>query len=140
VEKWDLEPGDRIRRSQLHDRFGGNRQSGIAPSRKSPNVLIFSTPRAAELHGYEDDLSGEVVLYYGEGQQGDQEITHGNRAILNHKEHRRNLRLFRGSGPEVEYLGEYEIDENEPYSWSTARQTGGGPARKAIVFRLRPVQ
>lgn len=139
LTSWDLDSGDRIRRKELHDSLGGNRQNGISPSRKSPNVFLFSDPRAAELHGYEDVLSGDVVLYYGEGQQGDQALTHGNRAILNHKEQGRALRLFRGAGPIVEYLGEYEIFEDDPYTWEVATQTGGGPTRKAVVFRLRQI-
>ncbi len=37
---WELEPGDAVRRKELHDRCGGSRQGGIAPSREAPNVLI----------------------------------------------------------------------------------------------------
>jgi hypothetical protein len=38
----------------LHDQYGGGRQGGIAPSRRSPNVLTFADPEAGEQHGYFD--------------------------------------------------------------------------------------
>lgn len=138
--EWRLKPGDRLPRSNVHDVYGGNRQRGIAPSRKSPNVLLFSDPTAAAKHGYQDDLESDPVEYYGEGQQGDQEITHGNNAILRHKEDGRSLRLFRVEGGMVEYLGEYEVNEAEPYRWVSATQTDNPSLRKAIVFRLSRVE
>ena len=41
---WDLEPGDIIRRKELHQRFGGNPRGGTAPLTKSPEALVFSDP------------------------------------------------------------------------------------------------
>ena len=32
VQVWDHEPGARIRRTELHKRFGGRGQGGIGPS------------------------------------------------------------------------------------------------------------
>lgn len=42
---WHLEPGDLIKRTELHTRYGGSGQGGIAGSATTPNVLIFSDPR-----------------------------------------------------------------------------------------------
>src|SRR5438105_3934575 len=36
---WTLKPGDTIRRINLHRVFGGSGQPGIAPSRKSDEIL-----------------------------------------------------------------------------------------------------
>lgn len=63
--EWSLKPGDTIRRKELHNLFGGGRQSGISPSRKSPNVLIFSDPGSGVQHGYIDEWEDGVLLYTG---------------------------------------------------------------------------
>jgi hypothetical protein len=116
---------------------GGNRQGGISPSRKSPNIFLFSDPRVASLHGYEDNLDSDPIKYFGEGQSGDMEISHGNLAIMDHDRSRRALRLLRVHGSEIEYLGEFELDPEEPYVTREAGQTGTNRLRKAIIFRLR---
>lgn len=136
VTEWWLQEGERLTRRELHDLYGGNRQRGIAPSRKSPNIFLFSDPAAAGLHGYEDDLQGAPIEYYGEGQSGDMEMSHGNLAVLRHQEDGRSLRLFRVHEREVEYLGEYVLDQGEPYVLREAAQTSVRSTRKAIVFRL----
>ena len=69
---WDLQPGDIIKRIDLHDRFGGARQGGIAPSRTTRNILIFTDPVSGHTHGYDDRWDGPLLLYVGEGQRGDQ--------------------------------------------------------------------
>ena len=51
---WGLEPGAEIRRVELHDEYGGGRQGGIAPSRLTDNVLIFTDPSVGSQHGYDD--------------------------------------------------------------------------------------
>ena len=43
---WTLKPGDTIKRKALHDSLGGSRQSGICPSRESPNVFVFTDPES----------------------------------------------------------------------------------------------
>ena len=135
--EWDLQPGEVTFRGELHDRFGGNRQRGISPSRKSPNILLFSDPAAGQKHGYRDDLSSDPISYFGEGQSGDQEITHGNRAILRHREDGRALRMFEVQGTEARYLGEVEVDPGQPYFWAYTTQTDREGDRNALVFRLR---
>jgi len=109
---WEIEPGDKLRRVELHDRYGGGRQGGIAGSRTTPNVLIFSDPASGEQHGYFDQWANDDEFHYaGEGQHGDQALDRGNAAILNHRDEGRALRVFWGSKGSVEYAGEFEIDE-----------------------------
>lgn len=138
-EAWDLQPGDRVRRKQLHERFGGARQGGISPSRTSPNVFLFTDPAVGALHGYYDRWDGPMLHYTGEGQRGDQQKVRGNKAILHHVDDGRALRLFEGSAGEVEYLGEFALDPDNPYYLTSAPETGGGPSRNVIMFRLLPV-
>jgi hypothetical protein len=137
---WSLEPGEPVKRTALQREFGGRGQGGIGPSRRSPNVFVFSDPAAGEPHGYYDGWLGDGCFHYtGEGQRGDQEMKSGNAAILNHRGENRALRVFQGARGEVTYVDEFEIDEAEPFYRTDAPETGGGPRREVIVFRLKPI-
>lgn len=137
--KWTLEPGTTVERSALQAEVGGRTQGGIGPSKKTPNVLIFSDPIAGEPHGYYDGWQSDGCFHYtGEGQRGDQQMKSGNGAILNHEREGRALRLFSGARGMVTYIGEFELDDEEPFYRTDAPETGDGPLREVIVFRLRP--
>jgi hypothetical protein len=137
---WPLHPGDTIIRKNLHSRFGGRKQGGIGPSSQSPNVFLFTDPLVGERHGYIDNWKADGCYHYtGEGQRGDQQMKQGNAAILHHGAQARSLRLFRGVGGTVRYEGEFKVDESHPYYTAEAPETGGGPVRTVIVFRLRPL-
>jgi hypothetical protein len=92
-------------------------------------------------YGYNFDgwMADGCYHYTGEGQHGDQEMKSGNAGILRHKREGRALRLFKGVRGEVEYLGEFETDEELPYYNTDAPEAGDGPVRSVIVFRLRPL-
>lgn len=137
--EWDLSPGDTIKRKTLHERFGGSGRGGMAPSASTPNVLIFTDPKVGNQHGYYDGWVGDVFHYTGWGQRGDQEMRAGNRAVLYQREDSRAVRLFRGVGGTVTYLGEFTPDPQRPFYRMDAQETGGGPTRQVIVFRLLPV-
>jgi hypothetical protein len=135
--EWDLEPGDVIERKQLHAKYGGRTQGGIGPSAKTPNVMIFTDPIAGEKHGYYDGwMPDELFHYSGEGQYGDQRMLSGNASILNHEAEGRALRVFQGARGNVTYLGRFAVA-----GWyeADAPETGDGPLRKVIVFKLRPL-
>ena len=103
-------------------------------------MFIFSDPATGEQHGYIDAWRDDGCFHYtGEGQRGDQRMASGNAAILNHKQEGRALRLFMGARGVVRYEGEFEMDDDRPYYTADAPETGGGPIRKVIVFRLRPI-
>jgi len=79
------------KRKELHDEYGGNRQSGICPSSEHPVIFIFSGNTGGK-YGYEDGWDNENIFRYsGEGQIGDMEFTRGNKSILNHKEDGKNM-------------------------------------------------
>lgn len=135
--EWDLEPGAVIERKQLHVKYGGRTQGGIGPSAKTPNVMIFTDPIAGEKHGYYDGWMPDGLFHYsGEGQYGDQRMLSGNASILNHEAEGRALRVFQGARGNVTYLGRFAVA-----GWyeADAPETGGGPLRKVIVFKLRPL-
>lgn len=98
------------RRSDIHARFGGNAQSGIAPCAEYPYVFLFSAP-AGEHFGYEDGwLSISQFSYTGEGQLGDMEMVRGNRAIQRHAADGRELHLFEKTDRSgfYRYLGQFK--------------------------------
>ena len=138
--EWTLKPGDTIVRTQLHETYGGRTQGGIGPSAKTANVFLFTDPVVGQQHGYFDGWGSDGCFdYTGEGQHGDQQFVQGNRVVLMHRGQGRALHLFRGSGGTVTCLGQFETNTDEPYRMADAPETGGGPIREVIVFRLRPV-
>lgn len=139
VASWDIDVGETIKRVDLHLRYGGRRQGGIGPSGKSPNVLIFTDPSSGQQHGYRDGWADDGTFHYtGEGQRGDQVFKQGNRAIRDHLQEGRVLRLFQGASGDVTYLGPFDLDLARPWYYDDAPETGDGPLRQVIIFRMRP--
>lgn len=132
----DLKPGENIKRTELHRRYGGRRQGGISPSKQSANVFLFTDPVQGALHGYLYDGPREdgFFHYTGEGQYGDQRMVQGNRAIRDHLEEGRTLHLFSSHAGTATYVGEFEYVDH--YT-ADAPETGEGDIRSVIVFRLR---
>jgi hypothetical protein len=136
---WDLRPDEKIRRIELIRRFGGSRQGGICPSRRTPNILVFTDPSEGEQYGYFDGWRDKLFHYTGAGQKGDQQMSRGNAAILQHREKGRALRLFYGARGEIRYGGQFEVDSARPFYRATAPERGSSAIRKVIIFRLRRV-
>lgn len=132
-----FEVGETYTRSNLHDRYGGMRQSGIAPTRDFPIVFLFSGS-SGESHGYEDEfLDDGRVIYTGEGREGRMTFERGNKAIRDHIDNNRELHLFEYVDQGVvEYRGQYEcadwFREDLPDT--------NGEIRSAIRFELTPIQ
>lgn len=129
-----------VRRSRIHDKLGGNRQSGISPNNTTGKIFLFSTPHKGRVNGYTDGWGPDGFYYYsGEGRQGDQGIKKGNRSVLHHAEEGVTLHLFKSveSGV-VQHVGEFAVHKSAPYYWTDALDMDG-EMRSMIVFRLVPV-
>ena len=139
-EEWTLLRGQAILRARLHDRYSGIRQGGIAPSRKTKNIFLFTDDSSNNEHGYERDywVDDFTFIYCGDGQTGDQKLTRRNLQVLNHVQDGRKLRLFSPVAGKVTYLGELSIDTEKPYSLADGVGRDGKP-RKVIMFRLHRV-
>src|SRR5262245_31030242 len=138
MAEWALHPGEVIKRTELHRRYGGRRQGGIAPSRGSSNVLTFTGP-AGHQYGYFDGWHDDGCFHYtGEGQEGDQQLRQGNRALANHRRNGNAVRLFRGVRGKVAYVGELETAQRDPH-YTTDAPDINHEVRKVIVFRLQPI-
>jgi hypothetical protein len=140
----ELKPGDRVRRVELHEKYGGRRQGGISPSRGSDNVFLITAP-SGRAYGYIYDGRGDdgYFHYTGEGQVGDQQMTQGNRAIRDHEtdDPPRELHLFEAHGTELEYVGQfrYHDDYQADAPGLGSSDDGQDELRKVIVFRLEQV-
>lgn len=132
----NLEATNKIRRTDLHARYGGRRQGGISPSKVSNNVFLITDPARGERHGYLYDGPRDDGYYHytGEGQYGDQLMVQGNRAVRDHKDERRDLHLLTAEGTELTYTGQFEYVD---HYLADAPETNEGPLRSVIVFRLR---
>lgn len=138
---WDVAVGEEIKRTELHDKYGGGRFGGIEPSAKTPNVLLFTSAYGSEFgYNFDQELEDGSFLYTGDGQVGHQDPdSGGNKAILEHREKGRSLRLFEEASKKtfVRYLGEFELGNQQPgYRVSPDRE---GNERKVLVFHLSPV-
>lgn len=139
-EEWTLLRGQTILRARLHDRYSGIRQGGIAPSRKTKNIFLFTDDSSNHEHGYETDywIDDFTFLYCGDGQIGNQKLSRRNLQVLNHVRDERKLRLFSPVSGKVTYLGELKIDSENPYEFKNGIGRDGNP-RQVIMFRLKRV-
>jgi 5-methylcytosine-specific restriction protein A len=89
-----FEKGKVYKRTEIHDKFGGSRQSGIAASAQYPYIFIFSD-RTGLQHGYIDRWENENIFSYsGEGQVGDMKMVRGNLALKDHLKNQKRVFLF----------------------------------------------
>ncbi len=87
-------PGKIYKRSEIHDLYGGNRQSGISPAARFPYIFIF-TGKTGKKHGYQDGWDNpDVFSYTGEGQAGNMGFTRGNLALRDHLKQGKRVFLF----------------------------------------------
>ena len=131
-----FEVGRWYKRGDLHDKYGGNRQGGISPSRSYPIIFLFTGKRGHEF-GYDDfsDPDG-TFRYFGAGQLGDMKMTGGNLAVQNHSLTGKELHLFENVGKGfVRYVGQMVCAGSET---KAGVRDSGGNLRKAIIFRLVP--
>tara|TARA_B110000208_G_scaffold129510_1_gene157224 strand:- start:679 stop:1524 length:846 start_codon:yes stop_codon:yes gene_type:complete len=91
----DIKIGQEYKRTELHEHFGGQRQSGISTPKEFPYILVF-TNKQGEDFGYSDGWieDDSLFLYTGGGQVGDQEMTSGNKALRDHRDDNKRIFLF----------------------------------------------
>lgn len=127
--------GEVYKRTELHEKYGGQRQGGISTPAKYPFIFLF-TGGTGERYGYRDKWQGNSFFYTGEGQKGNMEFVSGNRAIKDSSDNDEELHLFKyKERGYVEYVGRmvyaghciekgFDVDKL---------------SRDLIVFELKPV-
>jgi hypothetical protein len=137
---WDIAPGEEHKRTEVQDKYGGSPQGGIAHSGSSANVLLFTNPKRGRKVGYFDGWGSDGCYHYtGEGQQGDQRMVRGNRAVLQHVQDGRALRLFDAVSSGVySYLGQFTLATEAPWYYRDALDANN-ELRSVIMFRLKPI-
>ena len=124
-----------IRRSELHRHFGGPRQTGISPSSRSLDVLLFCLNTTWETPGLVEGWKEDGCFHYlGTKQTTSRRLTGRNRALLDRVEKGGRTHVFKGTDGPVEYQGRFELDASQPYYWSPFGRMRGTP-----FFRLRPI-
>lgn len=124
------------RKTDIHDIFGGNRQSGICSSAKYPYVFIF-TYITGKQHGYSDQwISNEIFEYTGQGQLGDMVFKSGNAILRDHKKLNKRVFLFSSQGKGfVSYEGELEYVNHQYFETKDSTST----LRLGIKFFFKKV-
>ncbi|WP_189243052.1 hypothetical protein [Planobispora rosea] len=141
---WRVEPGERLLRSHIHDRYGGRIHTMISPCKsRSANILLFSDPQPYPgcYNGWDDEGR---FHFHGEGLEGDQELRQGNLALRDHAvDGGRPLRLFVPvpGTQQWEYLGRFRLDDRPTSSpWPGVLMSEGpdrcGQVRSVLVFLL----
>lgn len=124
------------KRSEIHDKYGGNRQGGISASAKFPYIFIFSGATGHQ-HGYKDQWENENIFSYtGEGQLNDMRFIKGNLALRDQLKNGKRVFLFiQTMKAHVKFEAELELD-NVDYFIGPDRN---GQDRTAIKFFFRRV-
>ena len=127
--------GKIYRRSELHNEFGGSRQSGISPSARYRIIFLFSGTSGAQF-GYNDEWKNGVFHYTGEGQVGDMEYLRGNLAIKDHLQNEKELHVFEQQEKAmVKYIGQMVCIG----TYSKQGLDKNGKNRSVIIFELAPL-
>lgn len=144
---WKIRVGNVTTKNEIAKLYGGSTQGGIAPSRTSQNIMLYTDPSIGAKNGYQYDgwtSDHTLFMYTGEGRIGPQALTNGNKSILNHLSDGRSLRLFSSHGYAAgtktvlrQYLGKFEVDTKTPYVIEESPDADGN-MRTVYVFRLRP--
>jgi 5-methylcytosine-specific restriction protein A len=128
--------GETYIRKEIHDEFGGQRQSGISTPAKHKAIFIFSSPKGEEFGYFDHWKSDDLFFFYGQGQTGDMEFKRGNKAIRDSVKKSEEIYLFeKQKNGKVKFISKMEYMSHE----FVPRPDMHGNIRKAIVFQLRRI-
>ena len=133
MEIKDFELGKKYKRDDLISAFGGSFMRGINICKKTNTIVITSKHTGNRI--YDDKLfDGDVMYYTGEGQEGDQTLTFGNKAIYEAKSKNIPIYLFVVfKKAEYTYFGQVEVVDEIRY---VPEKDVTGNMRKVIKFPM----
>ena len=105
------------KRSDIHDKYGGNRQRGISNCVEHPLIFIFTNPNSDEQDVYVDEWKNKYFYYSGEGRKGDMKMTGGNKSILDHQKNKKEIHLFEktSSSGMWKYIDQLKLVDRNDY-------------------------
>ncbi|MFJ9615649.1 Shedu anti-phage system protein SduA domain-containing protein [Streptomyces noursei] len=133
---WNIPPGAVVKRSEVHDVYGGNPRLRAGASSRTPNAFLFVDCNSdGELA---PRWEGSVLLTPGQGQWGDS-VSLENRSVLAHRQRGVPVRVFLARRAECLYLGEFAIEPDRPVErWVvTGKREGGSFGDHKIVWDVR---
>ncbi len=99
AEAWSMRRGDFSDRATLSEGYGISRQTGIAVSRRTPHIFLFShVSRVPDFHSW---ASNELYVY--EGAHGGPWAERVNAIVLTAWEQGRTIQVMEGRGPQRIY-------------------------------------
>ncbi|WP_078853907.1 Shedu anti-phage system protein SduA domain-containing protein [Streptomyces sp. FxanaA7] len=133
---WNIPPGAVVKRSALHDVYGGNPTRRVGASGRTLNAFLFVDCNSdGELA---PRWEGSVLLTPGQGQWGDS-VSLENLSALAHRQRGVPVRVFLARLAECLYLGEFAIDPDRPVErWVvTGNREGPSLGDRKIVWDVR---
>ena len=105
------------KRSDIHDKYGGNRQRGISNCVEHPFIFIFTNPNSDEQDVYIDEWRNKYFHYSGEGRKGNMTMTGGNKSILDHQKNKKEIHLFEktSSSGMWKYIDQLKLVDRNDY-------------------------
>jgi hypothetical protein len=132
-----LEAGRTYTAKQMNEFIGGKHQDGIRYSGQFPDIQRIGVIIGGGADAiYDDQLQGDSIFYVGEGQQGDQDLTYGNRALVWSHFHRIAAHVFFNRGKNrYEYRGPHSVSAVS----ATVALDRLDAERGAFLFELVPI-
>lgn len=111
----DFELGHVYNRNQLMEAFGGSFMGGMNICNRTNTLVLISKHTKRRVYG--DGFDGDLLIYTGEGQRGDQSLSRaGNRKLYNSNRDRTPVHLFVVYKPtQYTYFGLVKLF-GEPYT------------------------
>lgn len=132
------------KKDSIWPKFGVGARGGIRFNKSKNLIVIFIDTKPqkpiddAGRNIYEDgyDSKKKLFRYTGQGQEGNQEFTRGNKWLLESKEKKSEIHLFQQESPEKshKYIGKVRV---ESYNFERQKDRNGRE-RDVVIFWLRP--
>ncbi|MEU0986439.1 Shedu anti-phage system protein SduA domain-containing protein [Streptomyces sp. NPDC005953] len=133
---WNIPAGVVVKRSEVHDVYGGNPRLRVGASGRTSNTFLF-----LDCDGHSElapRWEGEVLLTPGQGQWSDS-VSLENRAVLAHQQRGVPVRVFLTRRAECLYIGEFKIELDRPVEcWLvTGKREGPSFGDHKITWEVR---
>lgn len=127
-------------RQEISDILGGDRQKGIALSRKASVILLFTNEDELYTDYFYPKGSYDYCMYTGIGRFGHQDSLENNMydlniAVLSHQRDERHLLVFEKRDALYYFLGEYRLLETHQNVQPDERNE----MRRVFVFHLKKI-